>query len=68
MTQLRKYLHENFKMTPMDPTATRQLRNLLIRNISRPSEPIQQLAHGRSWHNSAPGSQAPYLDDSLDDD
>ena len=68
MAPPRKHLHVNFKIPPMGPTATRQLRNIPSRHIATPSQPIQQSTLGGSSHNNAPTSLAPDLDDSLDND
>ena len=68
MAPLRKYLHANFTMPPVDPKATRQLRNLPKGDIATPSQPIHESTHGRRCNNSAPASLEPDLDYSLDDD
>ena len=67
MAPPRKHLHANFKMSPVDPRPTGQLRNLPSRHIAIPSQWVQQSAHDRRCHNSAPGSLVPDLDDSWDD-
>ena len=59
----RKHLHVNFKMPPMDPTATGQLRNLPSRHNATQLTPIQQSALARRCYNSAAVSLIPDLDD-----
>ena len=59
-------LHANYMLTlkclPVDPTATRQLKNLSSRhNTTTPSPPIQQSAHGR-YHNCSHASLETDLD------
>ena len=55
-----------FKMPHVDPTASKQLRNLPSRHIVTPSQPVQQSAHGRRYRNSTPAILAPHLDEPLD--
>ena len=68
MAPPRKSLYADFKMPPVDPTASRQHRNLPDRQYATQSNPSQQPAPGRRCHSNTPTSPAPNTNDSPDND